>query len=610
MKKINPFKLIIDLFLLIIAFFSAFFLKRGHIHLEDLYVKILPIFFLAWLISIMFSSKLRESDEDEKHIPTLEPYIFSALYFAGLLSLFIFGLRLYTLSRFIVYGSLLIYFVLEIFFLSGIYLPFFRKDIVKGKRISLLLILTEFSLITTGFFLIHYIKMDKLVVSSEKYRYILMFLYIAVFITGLFTHRFQVNLKQHYFRMIYPFLRSHLIALSILSSIIFGFNIEGFSRFLIFGSIGVFAFLEICILTFAYSLKHVQKSDIPEIEFFDAPALPGDIVVNGIIKKEDRKKARKYRFPGKKISSFLVREKLVKIYLKNIPTVFNFIDNSVELDSIDIIKTEIMDTGNPYNVNILPKNYFELYVNLHELNSFRYLNKYMIEVNRILKRGGIIISKFEPMERRYYRFYNKYPNFFAKLFYFFDFLWKRVLPKLPIFKKLYFVITKGRRRVFSMAQGLGRLYYCGFEIVALTELDNFVWFVAKKVKNPLSNITPSYGAFFKQKRVGKNGKPIYIYKMRTMHPYSEFIHKYIYDRNRLDEKGKIKDDFRITSWGRIFRKLWIDELPMLINWIKRDVKLIGIRPLSETFYNTYPTDLKKERIKCRPGLIPRLWDHR
>ena len=143
-----------------------------------------------------------------------------------------------------------------------------------------------------------------------------------------------------------------------------------------------------------------------------------------------------------------------------------------------------MDTINPYNVNILPDNFLELYFNLHEMNSFRYMNKYLIEVNRILKKGGIVISKFEPMERRYFYFYNKYPNFFAKLFYFFDFIWKRIFPKLPILKKFYFAITRGRDRVFSMAQSLGRLYYCGFEVISLREMDNFVWFAVKKVKEP------------------------------------------------------------------------------------------------------------------------------
>ena len=43
---------------------------------------------------------------------------------------------------------------------------------------------------------------------------------------------------------------------------------------------------------------------------------------------------------------------------------------------------------------------------------------------------------------------------------------------------------------------------------------------------------------------------------------------------------------------------------MLLNLIKGDLKLIGVRALSETFYNTYPEDLKAERIKYKPGLIP------
>lgn len=89
-----------------------------------------------------------------------------------------------------------------------------------------------------------------------------------------------------------------------------------------------------------------------------------------------------------------------------------------------------------------------------------------------------------------------------------------------------------------------------------------------------------------------------------MHPFAEYIHELVYDIKQLENTGKIRDDFRITSWGRVFRKKWTDELPMIINWIKGDLKLFGVRPLSESFFNTYPEELKKERIKYKPGLIP------
>ena len=155
-----------------------------------------------------------------------------------------------------------------------------------------------------------------------------------------------------------------------------------------------------------------------------------------------------------------------------------------------------------------------------------------------------------------------------------------------------------------MAECLGRLYFCGFELIDLKEIDNFFYLIAKRVKDPLQDRTPSYGPVFRQKRVGKDRNTFYAYKFRTMYPYSEYVHSYVYEKFKLNKRGKIADDFRITSWGGVFRKYYIDELPGLINLLKGEVKLIGVRPLSETFFGVYPEDLKKARIKYKPGLIP------
>jgi lipopolysaccharide/colanic/teichoic acid biosynthesis glycosyltransferase len=89
-----------------------------------------------------------------------------------------------------------------------------------------------------------------------------------------------------------------------------------------------------------------------------------------------------------------------------------------------------------------------------------------------------------------------------------------------------------------------------------------------------------------------------------MYPFSEFIQKDVFEENNLDASGKFLNDFRITSWGRILRKYFIDEIPQLYNWLRSDINLVGVRAISKHYYNLYPKDLQELRINFKPGLIP------
>ncbi|KKN59227.1 hypothetical protein LCGC14_0543970, partial [marine sediment metagenome] len=95
-----------------------------------------------------------------------------------------------------------------------------------------------------------------------------------------------------------------------------------------------------------------------------------------------------------------------------------------------------------------------------------------------------------------------------------------------------------------------------------------------------------------------------VYKMRTMHPYAEYLQDYVYHKHDLQDGGKFNNDFRISSAGRIIRALWIDELPMLLNWIRGDLKLVGVRPISEHYFSLYSQVHQELRIKYKPGLVP------
>ena len=62
--------------------------------------------------------------------------------------------------------------------------------------------------------------------------------------------------------------------------------------------------------------------------------------------------------------------------------------------------------------------------------------------------------------------------------------------------------------------------------------------------------------------------------------------KDLYEKHGLDSTGdKIINEYRVTSWGKVLRKYWIDELPMIINWLKRELKFVGVRPLSEDYFS-------------------------
>lgn len=243
-------------------------------------------------------------------------------------------------------------------------------------------------------------------------------------------------------------------------------------------------------------------------------------------------------------------------------------------------------------------------INYRRINDIRFINKYFEEANKHLQTGGVLVGCVETKDERKKRVLNKAPLIVSYPFYTVDFVYKRVLPKIPGIKRAYFAITKGYNRVLTLPETLGRLYSCGFRIVETKEIGYRTWFIARKVGAPEYNMSPTYGPLVTLNRVAKDHKIIKVYKMRTMYPYSEYIQEYLYDKNGTADGDKIIDDFRVTSWGKIMRALWLDELPMLYNWLKRDLKIVGVRPLSRHKFNTYPAYLQQKRTKFKAGLVP------
>ncbi len=271
---------------------------------------------------------------------------------------------------------------------------------------------------------------------------------------------------------------------------------------------------------------------------------------------------------------------------------------------ISLESTLIVATNTRFNIDNQPSGIFKTIINIKRINDTRYINKFFEAVNAKLPKGGLFICIAETKEQRKKRILSKYPPIINYLFYTADYIVKRVFPKFSFTKGLYFFLTRGQNRVISRAEALGRLFSCGFDIVDEFYTGKHFVMVSRKLKKPAYDMEATYGPLIKLKRVGKGGAIIRVYKMRTMHPYAEYLQDYIYKKHSLDEGGKFKNDFRVSTAGRIMRRLWIDELPMLINLVRGDLKIVGVRPLSLHYFSLYTKELQEKRVKYKPGLIP------
>lgn len=289
------------------------------------------------------------------------------------------------------------------------------------------------------------------------------------------------------------------------------------------------------------------------------------------------------------------------------PILFEFIKKNVYLNDVSV--SHFFETSSLINLQHLrdqqhPLKGNQLLLNIKRLNDIRYINKFCEGVNDLLTLNDVFVGCVESSRNRKKRILKKYPLGFNWVYYSFDFVFKRIFPKLPITKKIYFATTGGRNRVLSSMEAFGRLYSCGFKITDTQVIGNLTYFSAIKVGNPVYNNQATYGALIRLNRIGYRGKEFKVYKLRTMYPFSEYLQEYINEKQGLQEGGKFKNDPRVNTLGRFFRKFWLDELPMFINYFKGEMKLVGVRPISKHYLSLYPEEARERRKNYKPGLLP------
>jgi lipopolysaccharide/colanic/teichoic acid biosynthesis glycosyltransferase len=460
------------------------------------------------------------------------------------------------------------------------------------RRRTIIYFFIDILVVTTAFLFFIWIKPASRSVYLPTYFppfLFFLFLWLAVSVS---IDKYRLHRKQTLRDLLFPIIAGDFIVFSSVVFLIVFFQQFDYSRMIVFGTMGL-SFLAEVFLAYVYYYNLNMSRDAEHLDAFTQARIKARA---GILSPEEAEKLLLER-PEEAIPP-MNRDLVIREAGEE---VLQFVEKFIDAEHY---RTLVISTTTPFNIQSQPEGYFDAIVNLHNINDFKRINKFFETVNDRLPLYGLYFNCVVTNRIRKQRIFRKYPPVLNVIYYFFHFIFMRLFPKLPVTKRIYFMITNGYNRALSKAETFGRLYSCGFELVDDQQIGDKLFFVARKIQEPAFDYNPTYGPLIRLKRIGKGGKTIYVYKMRTMHPYSEYLQDYVYKTSDLQEGGKFRNDFRVSTTGRIMRKLWIDELPMLFNVLRGDLKIVGIRPLSQQYYELYNEALRVKRIRTRPGLIP------
>ena len=160
--------------------------------------------------------------------------------------------------------------------------------------------------------------------------------------------------------------------------------------------------------------------------------------------------------------------------------------------------------------------------------------------------------------------------------------------------KYHFKKKKGRK-VYNLVK---RIFDIVMALLALIILSPVFIVIAILIK--LDDRGP---VFYKHKRVGKNGKIIYVYKFRSMVVNADEIFSHFTEEQikEFEKYYKLENDPRITKIGDFLRKTSLDELPQLVNILKGDMSFVGPRPVVSKELNKFG-DNQDLLLSIKPGL--------
>lgn len=446
----------------------------------------------------------------------------------------------------------------------------------------------QFLLLIGSYLLVLFFFSEELLISRILQNG-LMILIISWLLTAWLTHKFKLQFYQKKFSyVIAPFIKAlffHLFFVSLFSVLFYEIS---FKNYLLIASSISYLFIELLIFSLIILIKGSKFNN----------------------NKNKLTEARQYT----QAELEYVRDKKLIVDLSKIPedgSIFNrnIIDeflkseNSetlIEYSNFSVFKTisEIKNQGTKLSLCILDI----------RINDLLNIDKTLKDIYLQLQPGGYLFLAYRDLKDFEADYLNERTRIYKALKKLHYYLYFRILPKIPYLNIIYTLLSGGKNKVISRAEMLGRLAYCGYNVEKQLKRNNYTFFEARKTLTLSENPKPSYYPVIKLNRVSLYGNIIKIHKVRSMYPYSEFIQKRVFEEMSLNSNGKFENDYRITEFGKIIRKYWIDELPQFLDWFRGKIKLVGIRAMSQHFFSLYPQEYKDLYLRVKPGIISPIFD--
>jgi hypothetical protein len=590
----KTYLIFLDFILLNASYWLMHVLSGEHAKLLP-FIKLCLVINVVWLAQLLLYRRFRHI-RLEPLFYTFRKFLFNAVYLLFATAVLTVFMRLTSFTIYHVFGTFVLYFLLEcsgLVLIKGVRPASFRKLFTLGRRRKMrpeswLFQMLDLGLLFFSFLIVHHLKYATFM-PDERARQALLIIFAAWLVSTKWTAKHKQHTETNVSYAQAPYIKSFYISIALMSVIVFALGLFQHSRTLVFGSFLMLLALELPIV--ALRAKWRRRSGDNDIETVEQ--------VKSYIKQHELPID-----PGQDVVDAPADDVIRDVYLRDQPELYKYLREYIPFAKMDKSRVRVLDTDLLYNVRTLEQQQLNLFVNLQVINNLRWFNKYFLQVHSKLRNGGYFVVRTPRLENYRDNLERKFPKPVATFVYILHFLWHRAAPKIAGLNKLYFTLSRGRKRVITRAELIGRLHFCGFRFIKYELIGESHWFIARKMKVPAIDRNPTYGPLIRMRRIGYEGKIISLYKFRTMHPYAEYLQDYVYETNKLGANGKFKDDFRLTQWGKIMRKYWLDELPQFINYVRGDIRLLGVRAISQHYFNLYPNDVQQLRTQFKPGLIP------